>query len=324
MNDFKEKKVLVTGGAGFIGSHLAKKLMDLGHQVIIVDNFSPYYDPKLKEERISKLLSGYNFKLYREDIRELDSLEKIFLENQIDAICHLAAQAGVRHSFKNPFIYQETNVKGTLNLLELAKRFDIKRFIFSSSSSVYGDSKKIPFSEKDPVLRQISIYGATKRAAESLIFTYHHLYKIPATILRYFSVYGPFWRPDLALCKFAEAIFNNEPIDVYNFGKMKRDFTYVDDIVEGTISALEKNFPFEIFNLGNNHPIELEYFIESIEKLLGKKAEKNLLPLQPGDVVSNWADISKAQRMLAYHPRVPFEEGLEKTIKWFKEKNSQS
>jgi UDP-glucuronate 4-epimerase len=312
------KKILVTGGAGFIGSHLAKKLMDLDHQVIIVDNFSSYYDPKLKEERISKLLYDYNFELKRVDIRDFESLRKIFLENQIDIICHLAAQAGVRFSLKNPFIYEETNVRGTLNLLDLAKEFKIKGFIFASSSSVYGASKKIPFSENDPILQPISLYGATKKAAEALVFSYHHLYKIPSTILRYFSVYGPFWRPDLALYKFVQAILNDQPIEVYNFGKMKRDFTYIDDIVEGTISALERNYPFEIFNLGNNHPIELNYFIESIEKLLGKKAKKILLPIQPGEVPVNWADISKAQKLLNYHPKVTFEEGLKKTIDWFK------
>jgi len=312
------KNVLITGGAGFIGSHLAKRLMDLGYQVIIVDNFNSYYDPQLKEERISKLLSGYDFKLYRTDIRDLESLRKVFLEHQIDMVCHLAAQAGVRYSLKNPFIYEETNVKGTLNLLDLAKEFKVEGFIFASSSSVYGGSKKIPFSESDPIFEPISLYAATKKAAEALVFTYHHLYKIPSTILRYFSVYGPFWRPDLALCKFVRAILNDETIEVYNFGKMKRDFTYIDDIVAGTISALEKNYPFEIFNLGNNHPIELNYFIESIEKLLGEKAKKILMPMQPGEVPVNWADISKAQKLLDYHPRVTIEEGLKKTIDWFK------
>jgi len=311
------KKILVTGGAGFIGSHLAKKLMDLGHQVVVVDNFNSYYDPKLKEERILKLFSGYNFELKRVNIIDFESLKKIFLESQIEIICHLAAQAGVRYSLKNPFIYEETNVRGTLNLLDLAKEFKIKGFIFASSSSVYGASKKIPFSEDDPIRQPVSLYGATKKAAEALVFSYHYLYKIPSTILRYFSVYGPFWRPDLALSKFVHAILNNQPIEVYNFGKMKRDFTYIDDIVEGTISAIEKNYPFEIFNLGNNHPIELNYFIESIEKLLYKKAKKILLPIQLGEVPINWADISKAQKLLNYHPKVSFEEGLRKTIDWF-------
>lgn len=316
--NFPHKKVLVTGGAGFIGSRLAKELIDLNYDVLIIDNFNSYYDPKLKEERISKLLSGKKFKLYRSDISHLESLRKVFLENKVDFVCHLASQAGVRYSLKNPFIYEETNVKGTLNLLDLTREFKVKGFIYASSSSVYGGSKKIPFSEDDPISKPISLYAATKKAAESLIFAYHYLYGIPSTVLRYFSVYGPFWRPDLALCKFVKAISKNQPIDVYNRGKMKRDFTYVDDIVDGTISALEKNYPFEIFNLGNNHPIELNYFIESIEKLLGKKAEKKLLPLQPGDVPDTWADISKAQKLLNYHPKVSFEEGLKKTIDWFK------
>lgn len=309
--------ILVTGGAGFIGAHLAKKLIDLGKKIVIVDNFTSYYDPKLKEERIFKLLSGYNFKLYRKDIRDLESLRKIFQENKIDFICHLAAQAGVRYSLVNPFIYEETNVKGTLNLLELAKQFKVKGFIFTSSSSVYGGSKKNPFSETDPLATPISLYAATKKAAESLVFTYHHLYQIPCTILRYFSVYGPYWRPDLALCKFTKAILTGNPIEVYNYGKMKRDFTYIDDIVAGTISALEKNYPFEIFNLGNNKPIGLNYFISSIEKLLRKKAKKIMLPLQPGDVPETAADITKAKKMLNFYPETSFEKGLKKTIDWF-------
>lgn len=312
-----KKTILVTGGAGFIGSHLSKKLIDLGYRVLIVDNFSSYYDPKLKEERIKKLLLGRKFKLYRTDIRDLDSLRKVFLENKIDLICHLAAQAGVRYSLVNPFIYEETNVRGTLNLLDLAKEFKIKGFIFVSSSSVYGGSKKIPFSEKDPIQKPISLYAATKKAAESLVFSYHHLYKIPCTILRYFSVYGPFWRPDLALCKFARAISSGRPIDVYNFGRMKRDFTYVDDIVDGTILALEKNYPFEIFNLGNNKAVSLNYFINSIEKLLGKKAKKNMMPLQLGDVPETTADISKAKRLLGYRPKVSIDEGLKRVVNWY-------
>ena len=311
------KTVLVTGGAGFIGSHLARKLMDLGHRVIIVDNFNSYYDPQLKEDRISRLLRGYDFKLYRADIRDFEELKKIFQKNKINKICHLAAQAGVRYSLKNPFIYEESNIRGTLNLLELAKDFSIKGFILVSSSSVYGATKKIPFSETDPIDKPISLYAATKKATESLAYTYHHLYKIPVTVLRYFTVYGPFGRPDLALFKFAEAISNNQPIEVYNFGKMRRDFTYIDDIIAGTTAALKKNYSWQIFNLGSNKPIELNYFIELIEKMMGKKAKKKLLPLQAGDVLETWANISKAKDKLGYIPKVSFENGLKMTIDWF-------
>lgn len=310
-------KILVTGGAGFIGSHLAKKLMDLNYEIIIVDNFNSYYDPRLKEDRVSKLLGGYDFKIYRTDIKDFQELKKIFQENRINKICHLAAQAGVRYSLKNPFVYEESNVKGTLNLLELAKDFSIEGVILASSSSVYGETKQIPFSETDPNNKPISLYAATKKATESLAYAYHHLYKIPVTVLRYFTVYGPFGRPDLALFKFAKAILNDQSIEVYNFGRMRRDFTYIDDIIEGTVAALEKNYSWEIFNLGSNKPIELSYFIELIERILGKKAKQKLLPLQPGDVPETWANISEAKEKLGYIPKSSFEHSLKTTINWF-------
>lgn len=312
-----KKTILLTGGAGFIGSHLAKKLIELGYPTIIVDDFNSYYNPKLKEARIFQLLKSYDFKLYREDITNFVGLKKIFEENKIDIICHQAAQAGVRYSLINPFAYEKSNVKGTLNLLELAKDFKIKSFIFASSSSVYSGNTKLPFSEKDILRTPISIYGITKKAGEELVKLYHKLYKIPSTILRYFTVYGPWGRPDMAAFKFTQAILKNEPIEVYNFGKMKRNFTYIDDIVDGTVSAIKKNYPFEIFNLGNSRSVPLNYFIELIEKNLGKKAEKKLLPMQPGDIPENPPDISKAKKMLRFQPQTDIEEGIKRFIKWY-------
>jgi len=316
--NFNNKKVLVTGGAGFIGSHLAKKLMDLGCKLIIVDDFNPYYDPKLKEARISQLLRGYNFKLYREDIANFEGLKKIFQENKIDIVCHLAAQVGVRYSLENPFSYEKSNVKGALNLLELAKDFEIKSFIFASSSSVYSGNKKLPFSETDTLETPISIYGITKKTAEELVILYHKLYKIPTSILRYFTVYGPWGRPDMAYFKFTDKITKDQPIEVYNFGKMKRDFTYIDDIIDGTLAAIRKNYSFEIFNLGNSKSVYLNYLIELIERNLGKKAKKRLLPMQPGDFIENLADISKARKMLGFQPKIDIKEGIGKFINWYK------
>lgn len=318
-NKIKNLKILITGGAGFIGSYVAKRLMDLGCGVIIVDNFNPYYNPKLKEARISQFLRGYKFKLYRIDVFDFLNLKKIFQENKIDIICHQAAQAGVRYSLTNPFVYEQSNVRGTLNLLELAKEFKVKSFIFASSSSVYGGNKKLPFSEDDRTDNPISLYAATKKSVELLARCYHNLYKIPCAGIRYFSVYGPWGRPDMALFKFTKAILSNQSIEVYNFGKMKRNFTYIDDIVGGTIAIMEKNYSFEIFNLGGSEVIELNYYIELIEKLLGKKAKKKFLPLQPGDAPETFADTSKVKRLLGWSPKVSIKEGLEKFVKWFKE-----
>lgn len=314
----KKSKILVTGGAGFIGSHVSKHLMDLGYKVVIVDNFNDYYDPALKEARINQFLKGYNFKLYRIDITNNKALRKIFEENKINKICHLAAIAGVRYSLENPYIYEKTNILGTLNLLELAKEFKVKGFIYASSSSIYGNTQKKLLSENE-IFRPISLYGATKATDELLAYTYHHLFGIPCTGLRYFTVYGPWGRPDMALYLFAKGIAKGRPIDVYNFGKMKRDFTYIDDIVDGTVAALEKNYDFEIFNLGAGRMVNLNYFIKLIEKELGKTAKKNLLPLQPGDVLSTLADIRKAKKMLGYNPKTSVEKGIKNFIQWFKE-----
>jgi len=310
--------ILVTGGAGFIGSYVTKKLLERGDEVVVVDDFNDYYDPQLKEDRIKKFLGDFNFKLYRDDIRDLKAMRRIFKENEIQKVCHLAARAGVRASLENPLLYEEVNVRGTMNLLELAKDFSVENFTFASSSSVYGNNKKIPFSETDSVDHPISPYAATKKATELIAYTYHHLYNLNCTGLRYFTVYGPWGRPDMALYKFANKIAKNEIIDVYNFGKMKRDFTYVDDIVEGTVAALDKNCPYEVINLGNNRPVELKHFISCIERELGKKAKMNLMPIQPGDVPETYADIEKAKKLLGFEPKIKIEEGTRKFIKWYR------
>lgn len=310
--------VLVTGGAGFIGAHTIKALMDKSHQVICIDDFNDYYDPKLKQDRINNFLKDYQFPVYRCNICDLAKLKKVFAENQIDKICHLAARAGVRASIENPFIYEEVDIKGTLNLLELAKDFKIKDFVFASSSSVYGGNTKIPFSEKDAVDSPISVYAAAKKAGELLCYTYHHLYKFNCTCLRFFTVYGPWGRPDMALYKFTENISNGRPIDVYNYGRHQRDFTYIDDIIQGIIAALDNPFPYEIINLGNSHSVDLNHFISCIEKGLGKSAKKNMLTLQPGDVEKTYADIDKAERLLGFHPQTNIETGVTKFILWYK------
>ncbi|MBW2973155.1 NAD-dependent epimerase [Candidatus Woesearchaeota archaeon] len=311
-------QVLVTGGAGFIGFHVAKALLERGEEVVIVDNFSDYYDVSLKENRIKQIKDNQSLKIYRADISNYEEMEKIFKENKIDKICHLAAQAGVRYSLENPFAYQKTNVLGTLVLLELARHYGIKDFVFASSSSVYGKNKKIPFSESDFVDIPISLYASTKKSNELMAHTYHHLFGLNCTGLRFFTVYGPWGRPDMALFKFVKNTLEGKPIDVYNYGKCKRDFTYVTDIVAGVIAALDNPLPYEIINLGNNVPVELGYFIEIIEKELGKKAIKNMMPLQPGDVPETFADIEKAKKLLGFEPKTKIEEGIKQFIEWYK------
>lgn len=310
--------VLITGIAGFIGSNTAKKLLERGDNIIGIDNFNDYYDPSIKEKRINDFLSGYDFKLYRIDLADKNSLEKVFTENKIDKICHLAAQAGVRYSISNPDIYLQSNIVGTNNLLELTHKYNIKDFVFASSSSVYGGNEKIPFSESDQVDHPISLYAATKKANELQAYVYHHLYGLNCFGLRFFTVYGPWGRPDMAYYKFAESILNDRPIDVYNGGHHKRDFTYIDDIVSGITSALDKCSGYEIFNLGNNKSVELEYFISIIENKLNKKAIKNYLPMQSGDVEETYANIDKAKEFLGYEPQVSIEEGLDRFLTWYK------
>ncbi|MFA6524983.1 MAG: NAD-dependent epimerase/dehydratase family protein [Patescibacteria group bacterium] len=310
---------LVTGGAGFIGSHTIKRLIENGENIICVDDFNDYYDPQLKEDRINKLLGKFEFPIYRTDIRDYDRLKQIFKEHKIDRICHLAARAGVRASIEDPFIYQDVNIRGTLNLLELAKDYKISNFVFASSSSVYGGNKKIPFSESDLVDSPISVYAATKKSCELLAHVYHKLYGLNVTGLRFFTAYGPYGRPDMAYFKFTKKIIAGEKIDVYNFGKHHRDFTYIDDVIDGVISALKLPHKYEIFNLGNSHTVDLKYFIGIMEKELGLKAKINMLPMQAGDVEKTHADISKAKKMLRFTPKINIEEGIHHFIQWYKE-----
>ncbi|HNW09375.1 MAG TPA: NAD-dependent epimerase [bacterium] len=310
--------ILITGIAGFIGSNTAKRLLSEGVEVVGVDNFNDYYDPQIKRDRINKFLADYDFKVYECDIADKDKLKGVFANHKIDKICHLAAQAGVRYSLENPAAYISANIVGTNNILELAKDYGIKQVVYASSSSVYGGNTKIPFSEADPVDNPISLYAATKKANELQAHVYHHLYGINTVGLRFFTVYGPWGRPDMALFKFTKAILAGQPIDVYNHGEHRRDFTYIDDIVAGIVAALDNCQGYQIYNLGNNQPVELEYFISVIENELGQPAIKNYLPLQVGDVPATYADIDKAKSQLGYEPKVGVEQGIKNFLEWYK------
>ena len=311
-------KILITGGAGFIGSNLAKKLMDRGDKVVMIDNFNDYYDPKLKRDRIKKYLKDYKFKLYKGDIRDVKLLERIFKNEKPQKVMHLAALAGVRNSLLDPLGYEDVNIKGTLNLLEMSRKYKIKNFVYASSSSVYGNNTKQPFSESDNVDTPISPYAATKKATELLAHVYSHIYGLNTTGLRYFTVYGPWGRPDMALFLFADGITNGEPIKVFNRGKMSRNFTYVDDIVSGTIACIDANLKCEVMNIGGDREETLMRYIEVLEENLGKKAKKKMLAMQPGDVPSTVADISKL-RKLGWAPTTRIEEGIKNFVDWYKE-----
>ena len=321
-----EKKpiTLVTGAAGFIGFHVAKSLLKDGVKVIGIDNLNPYYDVSLKNARLEQLTAQENFTFYHEDIKDLDALKNIFSSHKIERICNLAAQAGVRYSMEDPFVYQESNIKGFLNLLEMARQHPVDNFVYASSSSVYGNNKELPFRVEDNVDTPISLYAATKKSNELMAYTYSHLFNIPLTGLRYFTVYGPWGRPDMALFLFTSAMLKGRTIDIYNFGKMKRDFTYIDDIVNGTISSLDNPFKYEIFNLGNSKTVELMELIKIVEQELGINAKKNFLPLQPGDVPETYADIGKAKSMLGYNPKTSIDSGVKKFIAWYREYNNIS
>jgi UDP-glucuronate 4-epimerase len=308
--------ILVTGGAGFIGSHVCDALLAKGKYVICIDNFNGHYDPKIKEKNIENASKNKNFKLYRADITDSEQLMYVFEENRIDKITHLAAKAGVRESFENPKLYQKVNIDGTRNLLKLAKKFQIKNFIFGSSSSVYGINKKIPFSEDDQIENIISPYAQTKKVTEKLCKEFKDDLNI--TCLRFFTVYGPRGRPDMAPYKFTKLILEEKPIDVYGNGISKRDYTYITDIVNGILLALDKKFGFEIINLGNSNGIELKEFISLIEKETGKKAKINQLPMQKGDVPITYADISKARKLLNYDPKIKVQEGIKLFVEWYK------
>lgn len=314
----RQKTILVTGSAGFIGFHVAKALLERDDFVIGVDNFNSYYDLKLKEDRNAILEKYNNYKLYRVDITDQKALDRIFSQEKINAICHLAAQAGARYSIDHPAQYVQTNIHGTLNVFEATRRHGVKDIVFASSSSVYGNNP-VPWSESQAVDQPINPYGASKRATELLAYTYHMLYGLNMTALRFFTVYGPWGRPDMAYFKFADKIVKGEPIDVYNNGKMKRDFTYIDDIAAGTLAAIDNPKAYEIYNLGNHCSEELGRFVALIEKYLGRQTKINYLPLQPGDFLENFADIDKAKRDLNFIPKTSLEEGIKKFVVWYKE-----
>ncbi|EKE24914.1 MAG: hypothetical protein ACD_5C00356G0001, partial [uncultured bacterium] len=277
-------KILITGGAGFIGSHLSKALFERGDEIVIIDNFNDYYEPQLKEDRLKNVLNKCKIKLYRGDIRDTELLEKIFKKEKINKVVHLAAMAGVRNSLKNPLLYEEVNVRGTMNLLELSVKYKIENFVYASSSSVYGNNKKLPFSESDSVDMPISPYAASKKSCELMAHVYSHIYGLPTSGLRFFTVYGPWGRPDMALFGFTKSIVEEKEIEVYNYGKMTRNFTYIDDIVSGIITILDKNLLYSVMNIGGDKEEKLTRFIEVIEENVGKKAKKKMMPIQPGDV----------------------------------------
>jgi len=310
-------KVLITGAAGFIGSHLSERLLAEGQAVVGVDNFDDFYDPQIKRRNINDCVKDKNFQLIEADVRDSAAMDKTVGEG-IEIIVHLAAKAGVRPSIARPLLYADVNVNGTMVLLEAAKKYKVGRFIFGSSSSVYGNNEKVPFSEDDNVDFPISPYAATKRGGELICHTYYYLYGIHITCLRFFTVYGPRQRPDLAIHRFAKLIEQDKPIPVYGDGTMMRDFTYIDDIIDGTVAAMNKCEGFNIYNLGKSQPITVNDLITEIEKVLGKKAVKKYLPPQPGDVERTYADISKAVRELGYNPSTNIQTGLANFTTWLR------
>lgn len=311
--------VLVTGGAGFIGSAIAKKLAERGDHPILLDNFNDYYDPQLKWDRIKKFLADTPHALYEGDILDAKLVNGLFEKLEIDKVVHLAAMAGVRNSIRDPLLYADVNVSGTVILLEAARRNGVKNFVYASSSSVYGGNMKVPFAESDPTDEPISPYAATKRADEILAHTWTHLYNLPTMGLRFFTVYGPWGRPDMALFLFVRSILLGQPIEVYNHGNMTRNFTYVDDIVSGTLTVLDADLPgANVMNIGGDTEEKLTRFIEVIEKNLGKTAEKKFMPMQPGDVPTTVADISKL-RALGWAPTTRIDDGIKNFVEWYKE-----
>jgi UDP-glucuronate 4-epimerase len=327
--------ILVTGSAGFIGYHLSEKLLARGDTVTGLDNLNDYYEVSLKEARLDQLKTQPAFTFIRADLQDRQALEALFTENNFDAVINLAAQAGVRYSLENPHAYIDSNVVGFTNILECCRHHKIGHLVYASSSSVYGMNASMPFSVHDNVDHPISLYAATKKANELMAHTYSHLYNLPTTGLRFFTVYGPWGRPDMALFLFTKAILAGEPIKVFNNGKMQRDFTYIDDIVEGIIRVTDKpatpnsdwdaaspdpgtsSAPYRLYNIGNNNPVSLMDFIGAIEKALGKTAEKEFLPMQPGDVAATYADIDALIDSIDYHPQTPVQDGINNFIAWY-------
>ena len=329
-------RILVTGTAGFIGSFVAASLLDRGDEVIGIDNLNDYYDVSLKRDRLAKLTSRKGFTNVEAGLEDRDAVARLFAEHRPQRVVHLAAQAGVRYSLKNPHAYADSNLIGMLNILEGCRNNDIEHLVYASSSSVYGANTKMPFSVHDNVDHPVSLYAATKKANELMAHSYSHLYALPTTGLRFFTVYGPWGRPDMAYFSFTQKILAGQTIDVFNYGKCQRDFTYIDDIVEGVIRTLDtvptanpdgadqtdpsrSHAPYRIYNIGNNQPVELLYFIQVIEEALGTKAEMNLMPLQPGDVPATFADIDDLMRDVGFKPSTPIEVGIERFVAWYKE-----
>lgn len=305
---------LVTGGAGFIGSHVVERLLDRGDTVTVIDDFNEFYNPSIKRNNVRGFAN--KVKLVEADI--CSDLRPEFSAQRFDTIIHLAARAGVRPSLAQPQLYTRVNVVGTQNLLELAREFGVRKFVFASSSSVYGVNQKVPFNEEDPIFKPISPYAATKLAGEALCHVYHHLYGLDVVCLRFFTVYGPRQRPDLAIRKFIEAILAGKPIDMYGDGGTRRDYTYIDDILQGVLACLERSFGYEVINLGESRTVELRELVQLIEKATGRRAEIRRLPAQPGDVPVTYADISKAKRLLGYQPKIAIEVGIKKFVKWYR------
>jgi UDP-glucuronate 4-epimerase len=330
------KKILVTGAAGFIGSQLSKRLLARGDEVIGLDNLNDYYDVNLKKARLSQLEDQSNFQFVQLNLEDRAAIADLFKNQKIDKVVNLAAQAGVRYSIENPHAYIDSNIVGFTNLLEGCRHHNIEHLVYASSSSVYGLNTTMPFSVHNNVDHPISLYAASKKANELMAHTYSHLYQIPTTGLRFFTVYGPWGRPDMALFKFTKGIIEGTPIDVYNRGLMRRDFTYIDDIVEGVIRVLDKTpepnsnwsgdnpdpstsiAPYKLYNIGNNNPVELMHYIETLEKALGKTAKKNLLPMQPGDVPATYADVTDLEQDVGFKPQTSVEEGIERFVQWYK------
>ena len=318
------KRIVITGGAGFIGSHLVDRLLSEGDwQITVIDDFNDFYDPSIKRANIEPHLANPNFKLIEADIRDFYTLEEVFSEGKFDCVVHLAARAGVRPSLTESRLYVETNINGTTNLLELARKHQVKQFVFGSSSSVYGENKKVPFSEDDPIFNPISPYAATKAAGELLCHTYSHLYDMRIVCLRFFTVYGARQRPDLAIHKFAKLIDGGKPIPVFGDGTTRRDYTYVDDIISGVRAAIDYDASnYEVVNLGESRTVELRELISLLEGALGKQAQIDRQPKQPGDVPQTFADITKARRLLNYDPQTQIEDGISLFIEWFKTRKS--
>ena len=311
-------RILVTGGAGFIGSHLCERLIGEGHQVFVIDDLDDFYAPALKQENLVCIRAAGSFGFYECDIRDQERVHSILADTRPEVIVHLAARAGVRPSIADPLLYESVNVRGTLVMLEGARKLGVPKFVFASSSSIYGIANRVPFSEEDQVNLPISPYAATKLAGEKICFTYSHLYRLPVVCLRFFTVYGPRQRPDLAIRKFTEMIGEGRPIPVFGDGSTGRDYTFVGDTVEGILGAIAHDCAYEVFNLGNSHPVTLTSMICTIEQALGQTATIQRLPDQPGDVPITYADIGKARRLLGYSPSTPFEEGIRVFVEWYR------